>query len=165
MNEPVTTVVGNLADDPEMRFTDQSKAVCKFRVASTPRVRKGDQWEDGEPWFLTVTCWERLAEHVAASLKRGHQVVVCGTLRSRSWEDKDTGKKRSTVEMTAQAVGASLQFATVEITKSTGGNGGGRGQRGDEDWENASKERPAATAGATANTQRATQPVDDDPPW
>jgi single-strand DNA-binding protein len=128
MNEPVTTMVGNLVDAPEVRFTPTGKAVCKFRLACTPRRREGDDWKDGTTLWINVTAWAPFAENIADSnLTKGMQLVVMGTLEQRDWEHE--GQKRSAIEMTAQAIGVSLQFATAtpEKAKRSGGGGGGRG--------------------------------------
>ena len=69
-NETTITAVGNLTDDPELRFTPQGVAMAKFVLASTPRVfdRDKNEYRDGEPLFLRCTAWRDLAEHVAESL-------------------------------------------------------------------------------------------------
>src|SRR3979409_2166664 len=94
------TVIGNLTDDPELRFTPSGAAVAKFRVASTPRFldKTSGEWKDGEPLFLACTAWRQLAEHVAESLTRGVRVIVTGRLRQRSYETKE-GEKRTVVEL------------------------------------------------------------------
>ncbi|MEU7177132.1 single-stranded DNA-binding protein [Streptomyces celluloflavus] len=133
--ETVITVVGNLVDDPELRFTPSGAAVAKFRVASTPRTfdRQTNEWKDGESLFLTCSVWRQAAENVAESLTRGTRVVVQGRLKQRSYEDRE-GVKRTVYELDVEEVGASLKNATAKITK-TGGRGGqgggfGGGQQG-----------------------------------
>ncbi|MDQ1715452.1 MAG: single-strand DNA-binding protein, partial [Frankiaceae bacterium] len=94
-NDTVITLVGNLVDDPELRFTPSGAAVAKFRVASTPRFldKTTNEWKDGEGLFLTVNCWRQMAENVAETLTRGTRVVIQGRLRQRSYETKE-GEKR-----------------------------------------------------------------------
>lgn len=89
--ETVITVVGNLVDDPELRFTPSGAAVAKFRVASTPRTfdRQTNEWKDGESLFLTCSVWRQAAENVAESLQRGMRVIVQGRLKQRSYEDRE----------------------------------------------------------------------------
>ena len=72
--DTVITVVGNLVDDPELRFTPSGAAVAKFRVASTPRIfdRQTNEWKDGESLFLTCSVWRQAAENVAESLPARH---------------------------------------------------------------------------------------------
>ncbi|MEU1532261.1 single-stranded DNA-binding protein [Streptomyces fagopyri] len=134
--ETVITVVGNLVDDPELRFTPSGAAVAKFRVASTPRTfdRQTNEWKDGESLFLTCSVWRQAAENVAESLQRGMRVIVQGRLKQRSYEDRE-GVKRTVYELDVEEVGASLKSATAKVTKTTGrggqgGYGGGGGQQG-----------------------------------
>jgi single-strand DNA-binding protein len=133
--ETVITVVGNLVDDPELRFTPSGAAVAKFRVASTPRTfdRQTNEWKDGESLFLTCSVWRQAAENVAESLTKGTRVVVQGRLKQRSYEDRE-GIKRTVYELDVDEVGASLRNATAKITKTAGrgaqGGGFGGGQGG-----------------------------------
>ncbi|MFF1377750.1 single-stranded DNA-binding protein [Streptomyces sp. NPDC058308] len=139
--ETVITVVGNLVDDPELRFTPSGAAVAKFRVASTPRTfdRQTNEWKDGESLFLTCSVWRQAAENVAESLQRGMRVVVQGRLKQRSYEDRE-GIKRTVYELDVEEVGASLKNATAKVTKTTGRGGqggyggGGGGQQGGGSW-------------------------------
>ncbi|MFJ1748922.1 single-stranded DNA-binding protein [Streptomyces sp. NPDC088116] len=136
--ETVITVVGNLVDDPELRFTPSGAAVAKFRVASTPRTfdRQTNEWKDGESLFLTCSVWRQAAENVAESLQRGMRVVVQGRLKQRSYEDRE-GVKRTVYELDVEEVGPSLKNATAKVTKTTGrgGQGGyGGGQQGGGNW-------------------------------
>jgi single-strand DNA-binding protein len=126
--ETVITVVGNLVDDPELRFTPSGAAVAKFRVASTPRTfdRQTNEWKDGESLFLTCSVWRQAAENVAESLQRGMRVIVQGRLKQRSYEDRE-GVKRTVYELDVDEVGASLRSATAKVTKTAGG---GRGSQG-----------------------------------
>ncbi|MEU6113868.1 single-stranded DNA-binding protein [Streptomyces sp. NPDC047117] len=133
--ETVITVVGNLVDDPELRFTPSGAAVAKFRVASTPRTfdRQTNEWKDGESLFLTCSVWRQAAENVAESLTRGTRVIVQGRLKQRSYEDRE-GVKRTVYELDVDEVGASLRNATAKVTKTSGrgaqGGGFGGGPQG-----------------------------------
>jgi single-strand DNA-binding protein len=129
--ETVITVVGNLVDDPELRFTPSGAAVAKFRVASTPRTfdRQTNEWKDGESLFLTCSVWRQAAENVAESLQRGMRVIVQGRLKQRSYETTQ-GEKRTVYELDVDEVGASLRSATAKVTKTTGGGGSRGGQGG-----------------------------------
>ncbi|MEW1548152.1 single-stranded DNA-binding protein [Streptomyces tsukubensis] len=137
--ETVITVVGNLVDDPELRFTNSGAAVAKFRVASTPRTfdRQTNEWKDGESLFLTCSVWRQAAENVAESLQRGMRVVVQGRLKQRSYEDRE-GVKRTVFELDVEEVGPSLRNATAKVTKTAGrggqGGGFGGGQQGGGNW-------------------------------
>lgn len=128
------TVIGNLTDDPELRFTPSGAAVAKFRVASTPRFldRTTNEWKDGEPLFLTCNVWRQAAENCAESLQRGARVIVSGRLRQRSYETRE-GEKRTVMELEVDEIGPSLKYATAKVQKmsrSSGGGGGGFGSGG-----------------------------------
>ncbi len=118
--ETVITVLGNLVDDPELRFTPSGAAVAKFRVASTPRTfdRQSNEWKDGEPLFLTCSVWRQAAESVAESLTKGTRVIVQGRLRQRSYEDRE-GVRRTVFELDVEEVGPSLRNATAAVSKTT----------------------------------------------
>jgi single-strand DNA-binding protein len=132
--ETLITVIGNLTDDPELRFTPTGAAVAKFRVASTPRSfdKASGEWKDGEALFLPCSAWRDLAEHVAESLQRGARVIVTGRLKQRTYETKE-GEKRTVYELDVDEVGPSLRYATATVKKmarSSGGQaprGGGQG--------------------------------------
>ena len=139
--ETVITVVGNLVDDPELRFTPSGAAVAKFRVASTPRIfdKQTNEWKDGDGLFLTCSVWRQAAENVAESLQRGMRVIVQGRLKQRSYEDRE-GIKRTVYELDVEEVGPSLKTATAKVTKTTGRGGqggfggGGQQQGGGGNW-------------------------------
>jgi single-strand DNA-binding protein len=122
------TIVGNLVDDPELRFTPNGQAVARFRVASTPRYRdqQTGEWKDGESLFLTCQIWRQAAENVCESLQRGMRVIVQGRLRQRSYETRE-GEKRTVYEVEADEVGPSLRNATAKVTKVQRQAGGGGG--------------------------------------
>ena len=130
--ETTITVIGNLTDDPELRFTPSGAAVAKFRIASTPRTldRASGEWKDGEPLFLACSVWRQAAENVAESLQRGSRVIVSGRLRQRSYETRE-GEKRTVYEVEVDDVGPSMRNASAKVTKSnrssSGGFGGGSG--------------------------------------
>jgi single-strand DNA-binding protein len=144
------TLVGNLVDDPELRFTPSGQAVGKFRVASTPRFldKQTNEWKDGESLFLTCNVWRQAAENVAESLTRGMRVIVQGRLKQRSYETKE-GEKRTVFEVEVDEVGPSLRNASAKVTKASRGGGGGGGFGGgapaDDPW--ASGSTAAASSG------------------
>ncbi|MGN6090149.1 MAG: single-stranded DNA-binding protein [Actinomycetes bacterium] len=148
--ETTITVIGNLVDDPELRFTPSGAAVAKFRIASTPRSfdRQTNEWKDGESLFLTVNIWRQAAENVAESLQRGMRVIVSGRLRQRSYETKE-GEKRTVYEIEADEVGPSLRNATAKVTRASrsGGGSGGFSSGGDDPWATAA---PASSSSGSA---------------
>jgi single-strand DNA-binding protein len=139
--ETVITVVGNLVDDPELRFTPSGAAVANFRIASTPRTfdRQTNEWKDGDALFLTCSVWRQAAENVAESLQKGMRVVVQGRLKSRQYETRE-GEKRTVFEIDVDEVGPSLKYATAKVTRTqrSGGGGGysqqGGGQPANDPW-------------------------------
>ena len=168
------TVIGNLTDDPELRFTPSGAAVAKFRVASTPRFldRQSGEWKDGEPLFLACNIWRDAAEHVAESLQRGTRVIVTGRLRQRSYETRE-GEKRTVIELEVDEIGPSLRYATAKVQKMSrsggagggfgSGSGGGRPQGGngggfDDPWATAAPASGSRPAGGNSN-------FDDEPPF
>ncbi len=166
------TVIGNLTDDPELRFTPSGAAVAKFRVASTPRYmdRTTNEWKDGEPLFLACTVWRQAAENVAESLVRGSRVIVSGRLKQRSYETRE-GEKRTVIELEVDEIGPSLRYATAKVQKmsrssgggggfgSSGGGGGGSGggNFADDPWASAA---PANAGGGGSSSS-----FDDEPPF
>lgn len=129
--EPYITVVGNLAADPELRFTQGGDAVVNFTIAQTPRTmdRQTQQWVDDETLWVRATVWREAAENVAESLVKGTRVVAYGKLRSRSFEDKE-GNQRTNWELEAEEIGPSLRWATAQVQRSGGGGGGQQQQQG-----------------------------------
>jgi single-strand DNA-binding protein len=129
--ETVITVVGNLVDDPELRFTPSGAPVANFRIASTPRTfdKQSNEWKDGEALFLSCSIWRQAAENVAESLQKGMRVIVQGRLKQRSYETRE-GERRTVVELEVEEVGPSLKYATAQVNRANrgGGNWGGGGQ-------------------------------------
>jgi single-strand DNA-binding protein len=146
--ETVITVVGNLVDDPELRFTPSGAAVAKFRIASTPRVfdRQANEWKDGDPLFLTCSVWRQAAENVAESLAKGVRVIVQGRLKQRSYEDRE-GVKRTVYELDVDEVGPTLARATAKVEKNPAGGGQRQGR-------NSSESRDPWTSAQSANGQQ-----------
>lgn len=118
-NETPICIVGNMVADPEMRYTASGAAVANFTVASTPRKfnKNTNEFEDGETLFQRCSVWREMAENVVESLHRGTRVVVYGHLEGTSWEDKDTGQKRSGTQLNVLEVGPALRYATAQVTK------------------------------------------------
>ena len=124
--ETTITVIGNLVDDPELRFTPSGAPVANFRIASTPRTfdRQSNEWKDGDTLFLSCAVWRQAAENVAESLQRGMRVIVQGRLKSRQYETRE-GEKRTVFEIDVEEVGPSLRSASAKVTKTTRQGGGG----------------------------------------
>jgi single-strand DNA-binding protein len=115
------TITGNLAADPELRYTQQGKAVTSMTVMTSRRTKEGEQWVDVDTTAWKVTSWERLAENVAETLHKGDPVVVVGTAAENSWE-KD-GQTFRRIEVTAKHVGADLTRRKAVLIRSDNGSG------------------------------------------
>lgn len=159
-NETIITIVGNLTDDPELRFTPSGAALARFSIASTPRRfdKASGEYVDGDTLFLRATAWRQVAENVAESLQRGMRVVATGRLRQSNWETPE-GDKRSSIDLEVDEIGPSLTFATAKVTKATR-SARTSGNPGDP-WTSAG--RQPATAGAAANSTANGQDSGD--PW
>jgi len=127
--ETVLTVIGNLTNDPELRFTPGGDAVANFTVASTPRTfdAKSKEWKDGESLFLRASVWREAAENVAESLTKGMRVIVSGRLKSRSYETKE-GEKRTVIELEVDEIGPSLKYANAKVNRTQRSGNGGNSQ-------------------------------------
>ena len=170
--ETVITVVGNLVDDPELRFTPSGAAVANFRIASTPRTfdRQANEWKDGEALFLSCAVWRQAAENVAESLQKGMRVVVQGRLKQRSYETRE-GERRTVVELDVEEVGPSLKYATAKVARvqrSGGGGGyGSQGGGGDDPWASspAQGSNQGSSQGSSQPNQGAAQPASQGGSW
>jgi single-strand DNA-binding protein len=166
------TIIGNLVNDPELRYTPTGQAVATFRVASTPRFmdRQTNEWKDGDSLFLSCNVWRQAAENVAESLQRGMRVIVSGRLRQRSYETKE-GEKRTVYEVEVDEVGPSLRNASAKVNKSSrSGGGSGSGFGGGGQSGSAGQGGYGGGAGSRANDDPwAAEPGDsgfsDEPPF
>jgi len=129
----IVNVVGNVTRDPELRYTPSGASVCNFSIAWNNRYERNGQQVEQVSYF-DVTVWREQAENVAASVSKGMRVMVQGRLDQRSWDDQQTGAKRSKVEIIADEVAPSLRWASAEISRNErndnfggGGNYGGGG--------------------------------------
>lgn len=122
------TLVGNLVEDPELRFTASGVAMARVRLAVNRRYRdRNDEWQE-ETSFFGGTCWREVAENIAESLSKGDRVFITGRLEQRTWETNE-GEKRSVVEVRIDEIGPSLRWATATVTR-TPRTGGGDGNYG-----------------------------------
>jgi single-strand DNA-binding protein len=165
--ETVITVVGNITDDPELRFTPSGAAVANFTVASTPRTmnRQTNEWEDGEALFLRCSIWRQAAENVAESLQKGARVIVQGRLKARTWETRE-GEKRTSFELDVDEIGPSLRWATAKVTRASrsGGQGGG-GYSGGGGQQSGGQPDPWATSGPQGGGQQSGGGTPANDPW
>jgi single-strand DNA-binding protein len=148
------TVVGNLTNDPELRFTPSGAAVASFTIASNSRYldKATNEWKDSEPVYMRCSVWRQYAENVAESLTRGTRVIATGRLKQRSYETRE-GEKRTVLEMEVDDVGPALRTATAKVTKVARagggfGEGGGFGGGNDDPWASAPAGGGAGDGGA-----------------
>lgn len=134
---PEMTIVGNLTDDPILRFTNAGRAVANFTVAASKRIlnEQTNQWEEAGALFQRCTVWGKYAENVAESLHKGDNVIAVGQVAQRSYTTRDTNEERHVVEMNVREVGVALRYATAQVVRnprddqSSGGWGQGQQQR------------------------------------
>lgn len=138
--EPQVVLVGGLTADPELRFTQSGLAVANFTIAQTPRSfdRQKNEYVDGEALFIRCSVWRDYAEHIAASLQKGMQVIAVGRLVSRSYETKE-GEKRTSMELQVDDIGPTLRFATAQVIRTgsrtqTNNQAQQRGQQQEQQW-------------------------------
>ncbi|GFH36596.1 single-stranded DNA-binding protein [Streptomyces pacificus] len=153
MSLPTITGVGRLTADPELRFTPSGKAVASVPLAFNSRRlnKQTNEWEDGDVFFIRGTVWERLAENVAETFAKGHEVIVTGEVRTESWE-KD-GQKHERPALLIRAIGPSLAFATAVVSKDAASQQGGQG----------GQQRRSGGQQGQAQRSRPQQPPADDP--
>ena len=167
--ETTITVIGNLTNDPELRFTPSGSAVANFTIASTPRTfdRQSNEWKDGETLFLRASVWREAAENVAESLTKGTRVIVSGRLKSRSYETKE-GEKRTVIELEVDEIGPSLRYANAKVnrTQRSGGQGGfGAGNSGGFGGGGFGGGQGGNQGGNTGGSWGGNQPAAQDDPW
>lgn len=124
--EPYITVVGNLAGDPELRFTASGHAVANFTIAQTPRTRnqQSGEWLDDETLWVRASVWRDVAENVAETLTKGMRVIAYGRLKARSFETKE-GQQRTNWELDVDEIGPSIRWATAQVNRTPRSGGGG----------------------------------------
>lgn len=126
-------LIGNLGADPEARMTPSGQSVTTLRVATTERTKGQDgEWRDVTDWH-TVVVWGKSADFAAKYLRKGSRVFVSGKLKTRSWEDRQSGQKKYATEVVAERIqgldgrGDQAQDAGPESSRQ--GSRGGQAQR------------------------------------
>jgi len=125
MNLAPVTVVGNITSDPELVFLPSGVAKCSFSVAVNHIWYDEAKEKQEKTSFINVIAWRYLAENLARSAEKGIGVMVLGRLEQRSWDDKETGQKRSTTEIVAEEIGIlTRSIESIERRKSQSPQGG-----------------------------------------
>ena len=136
MSDLQITIVGNLTDEPELRYTPNGASVVNFRVAHNPREfdRQTNEWKDGTPTYFRCQAWKEFAENISETLTRGMRVVVSGKLKTRAYKTKE-GEDRTVQELHVDNAGPDLRYATAKVTKAERKQAGYTGhQRDDGSW-------------------------------
>lgn len=119
------TVVGNISDEPKLRFTPSGEAVVNFNIAQTPRKYDSatKQYVDaGETNFYRCTAWGQKAQNIAESLEKGARVIIVGKLKTEKYE-RNNEKFTSTNNLDVDEIGPSLTFAEAKVTRNQKGSG------------------------------------------
>jgi single-strand DNA-binding protein len=155
------TVIGNLTNDPELRYTPSGAAVANFTIASTPRTfdRQAGEWKDGDTLFLRASVWREQAEHVAGSMAKGSRVIASGVLKPRTYETR-TGEKRTVIELEVDEIGQSLRYTAAAPTSSKGSRPAAGTPAGNETGKGSA---PAGTHPADEFSISSREYADDDP--
>lgn len=95
-------LMGNLTRDPELRFTSNGSALCKFGLAVNRKYKSGDEWKE-DVCFVDITVWGKQAENCSEYLSKGRPIFLSGRLQLNQWETDD-GQKRSKLEVVANNV-------------------------------------------------------------
>jgi len=135
MSTSTIALNGNLAFDPELRFTPSGVAVAELVVLENRRTKRNGEWIDDEPNRFIVTVWREQAENAAESLRKGSEVIVIGEFRTDTWEDNE-GQTRFKQYIEASHIGAGLRFQTAKISRTSRraeGNGESAGQGGPQE--------------------------------
>lgn len=133
MSTSTITIIGNVADKPQLKTTNQGRNITKFVIGSSRSWRTDEGWQRGETTYLDVDCWNRLARNVINTLSIGTPVVVQGRLETHTWTDQD-GNKQYRIRVKAESVAVDLRFATAKVSRNPrngegdgGANGGANG--------------------------------------
>jgi single-strand DNA-binding protein len=117
--DTTVTVIGNICNEPDLKFLPNGTAVVNTTVASTPRIRdkQSGEFKDGDPLFLRLNIWREMAENAAESLTKGARVIVSGRLKQRSYDDPKSGEKKTSFEIEVDEIGPSLRYAQAKVSK------------------------------------------------
>lgn len=120
MSNPIITLVGRVATDPEFKTLPSGTSVARFRVISNDRRKNAfGEWEDHDTSGWNVVAWDRLAENISGVLNRGEQIIVNGVIKEISWLDNSTGDRRYSFEVKAQHIGKDLLLSSKSYAGSS----------------------------------------------
>lgn len=145
-------LIGNLTRDPEVKYIASGTAIAQMSVAVNRRAGKG---KEDEVAFIEVTAWDKTAEFCKSYLAKGKAIFVEGRLKMDTWDDKQTGQKRSKLSVVAERI----QFADSR-------SGGAEGEGGSDDRSERTKhDGEARTATPAASQSRSAKNAEDDLPF
>lgn len=152
---PTISGTARLTADPEIRFAASGMAVSKMNIAFNSRRKdQAGNWVDGDTFFVEAVAFKQLAENIAETLTRGMEVVVTGRLKTESWEDRETGAKRSKPSLMIDSIGPSIAFATAKVQKLDRSAGSGGNAAAGDPWSS-----------STSSTSGGGSAFDDTPPF
>lgn len=145
-------LIGNLGKDPEIRYTPSGTAVAKFSLATNERFKDKDgNWQDRTEWHNLVA-FARTAEIIGEYLKKGRTCYIEGSLRTSSWDDKESGQKKYRTEVVVNEL--------VLLGGQGQGQGGGGGHFDEEGAP--ARSRSASASQAPAHDDAGSQGITDD---
>jgi single-strand DNA-binding protein len=129
INGAVVTLAGYVAKEPVVKTINDKTPKVALRVAWNSRYldRVTGEWRDGKASFATVHCWRRMADNVAPSLRKGEAIVVTGRLSVREYDDKE-GRRRTAVDIEADAIGHDLSRGVTRFQRTSRSTGDEAGQ-------------------------------------
>lgn len=102
MNLNQVTIVGNLTRDPELKYTPKGTAIAAFSIAINRKFKIGEETRE-ETQFIDCEAWGKTAEIISEYFKKGRPILICGRLKTETWEDKESGKKRKAMKVVAES--------------------------------------------------------------
>ena len=158
------TLNGRLTGAPELRFSPSGVAVAAFTIVTSRRVKDQatGEWSDADTTFWECKAFKQLAENIVESLDKGMEVIAVGRAVQESWEDRQSGAKRSKIAVRIDSIGPSLRSATARVEK-TSGKGGGQQARAESSRQG--REDPWASSGAAAQAAQGVGGWGEEPPF
>lgn len=132
---------GRLGTDPELKEVGSGTSLCKFRMATTERVKKGDKFEEETEWH-SITIWGKRGAGLAKHLNKGDRVLVEGRMHTSSYEDREGVKRYAT-----EVIASNVEFGSDRKKTSSGGAEDDRYDYGDEDDPSAPPRTSSASRG------------------
>lgn len=155
MADIYTTVAGNVTADPQIKYTNNGKAVTNVNIAANHRVKDGNEWKDGAATFVSGAVWEQMAENVCESICKGHEVAMTGWLYTEAFTRQD-GTEGTALKMRVEHIGPTLRWGVTTYRKVDRRNGGGTSSA----WQSA----PQGTDWGTPQNQPPQQAPQSQPP-